>query len=446
MSTKATHGNRIAALALTIALCLSLFAFTGTAVAENTALTATPSSTAFTMSGRTVSVPEAYAINGNNYLQLRGIAALLNGTAAQFDVSWDGTYAVIETGKPYTGTATPATLAETTNVRKSTTQFKIDGTLVSFENAYYIDGDTNYLQLREFAEKLSATASKFNVYWDSTAGQAVIEPGTAYTGTAPATTPETTGWEQYNNNPRFANFIYNDTPESELPFTTEQLASDQLSWMTYASEYFNSGNDGNVLATQEIHFRYSYFASFWPDYDYSLESVRKELRNELSVFRSGISYGVSEEERINYILSYMKSQFKYEITTIPVSNFQTIVHSRVGQCQDWADAFCVYAASLGLDAIAVFSKPGNHAWNLVKCTDKWYFVEPQLSSGGTTDSFKATKYSDGHIFGPVQYNVYGVYTQDGEPLSDTDVSDRKVMLASTDFTNTYGQPIAWGSR
>jgi hypothetical protein len=146
------------------------------------ALSAKPSKTAFLMNGKAVSVPEAYNVADNNYLQLRGIAMLLNGTAAQFNVTWDGTYAVIETGKPYTGTTNPATLAPTTNVRKSSTKFKIDGYVVSFDKAYYIDGDTNYLQLREFAEKLSGTASQFDIYWDSTQSKAVIEPGKPYTG------------------------------------------------------------------------------------------------------------------------------------------------------------------------------------------------------------------------------------------------------------------------
>jgi hypothetical protein len=146
------------------------------------ALSAAPSKTAFLMNGKAVSVPEAYNVADNNYLQVRGIAALLNGTAAQFNVSWDGSYAVIETGKPYSGTSTPAALAPTTNVRKSATQFKIDGSVVSYDNAYLIDGATNYIQLREFAEKLNGTASQFNVYWDSSLKQAVIEPGNPYTG------------------------------------------------------------------------------------------------------------------------------------------------------------------------------------------------------------------------------------------------------------------------
>jgi hypothetical protein len=151
--------------------------------------TAKPSSTTFVMNGQVVSVPEAYDVNrGNNCLQLRAIAVLLNGTASQFNVSWDGTYAIIETGKPYTGTATPAKLAETTNVRKSNTKFSIDGSITSFDYAYFIDGSTNYLKLREVAAHLSGTSSQFNVYYDEVKKQAVIEPGKAYTGVAPSAT------------------------------------------------------------------------------------------------------------------------------------------------------------------------------------------------------------------------------------------------------------------
>lgn len=46
-----------------------------------------------------ISVTEAYTINETNYLQIRAIAAMLNGTAAQFNVGWDGQFAVIEPSK-----------------------------------------------------------------------------------------------------------------------------------------------------------------------------------------------------------------------------------------------------------------------------------------------------------------------------------------------------------
>jgi len=155
-----------------------------TAIADST-ITATPSKTNFVINGQPVSVTAAYTISGTNYLQLRAIAAMLNGTTAQFDVGWDGQYAVIEPGKPYSGTVTEVKLQNTTNLRQSDTKFKMNGEIFTFADARLIGGDTNYLQLREFAQKMGSTASKFNVYWDSKAGQAVIEPGAVYTGNAP---------------------------------------------------------------------------------------------------------------------------------------------------------------------------------------------------------------------------------------------------------------------
>lgn len=154
----------------------------GTSSGEVLSVTANPSNTKFVMDGRPVSVTAAYNMNGTNYLQIRAIASLLNGTAAQFDIGWDGQYAVIEPGKPYSGTVTQTRLASTTNVRKSDTKFKMNGKVFSFSDARLIDGSTNYIQLREFADKITGTASQFNVYWDSAAGQAVIQPGVPYYG------------------------------------------------------------------------------------------------------------------------------------------------------------------------------------------------------------------------------------------------------------------------
>ena len=159
-------------------------------------VTATPSKTSFVMNSKPVSVTAAYTINSTNYLQLRAIAAMLNGTAAQFDVGWDGQYVVIEPGKSYSGAVTDTKLQKTTNVRQSGTKFKMNGEVFTFADARLIDGNTNYLQLREFAQKLSGTASQFNMYWDNAAGQAVIQPGVAYTGSASVKEAEFTAEQQ----------------------------------------------------------------------------------------------------------------------------------------------------------------------------------------------------------------------------------------------------------
>ncbi len=152
---------------------------------------ATPSDTDFVVKGKGVDtvmdapqvVKQAYSINQTNYLQLRAIATLLNRTVAQFDIGWDGQYAVIEPGKAFTGTVTGSKMQNTKNVRSSDTKFKMNGEVFSFSDARLINGSTNYIQLREFAQKLSGTESQFNVYWDTALGQAVIQPGAPYTGT-----------------------------------------------------------------------------------------------------------------------------------------------------------------------------------------------------------------------------------------------------------------------
>jgi len=183
--------KRLTGILLTMCMVLTLLP-----TAVFAADTATPSGTKFVINGKSVSVTAAYVINDTNYLQLRAIASMLNGTSAQFDVSWDGQYAVIEPGKPYSGTTTGTKLKKTTDVRKSDTKFKMNGKVFTFSDARLIDGGTNYIQLREFAQKLTGTASQFNVYWDSAAGQAVIQPGVAYTGNPPqsgSTAPQAKG-------------------------------------------------------------------------------------------------------------------------------------------------------------------------------------------------------------------------------------------------------------
>ncbi len=147
---------------------------------------ATPSKTEFVVRGKMFDNPQqvksAYTINQTNYLQLRGIAAVLNDTAAQFNVGWDGEYVVIEPGKPFSGTVTGGRMRDTMDLRRSDLKFKMNGEVFSFSDAWLINGSTNYIQLREFAQKLSGTASQFNVYWDSAANQAVIQPGAPYVG------------------------------------------------------------------------------------------------------------------------------------------------------------------------------------------------------------------------------------------------------------------------
>ena len=106
----------------------------------------------------------AYNINGNNYFKLRDLAALLNGTEAQFQVGWnnDTRTITLTTGDAYT--AVGGELAKVSAVSQLG---------VSTDAGIYVDGapadlaayninDNNYFKLRDLGKVLG-----FNVGWDN---------------------------------------------------------------------------------------------------------------------------------------------------------------------------------------------------------------------------------------------------------------------------------------
>ena len=68
---------------LSTGLALALIASAGAV-----STTATPSTHKVYVDGEKANVA-AYEINGNNFFKLRDIAAILNGTDAQFEVTWE---------------------------------------------------------------------------------------------------------------------------------------------------------------------------------------------------------------------------------------------------------------------------------------------------------------------------------------------------------------------
>jgi hypothetical protein len=89
-------------LLLTISVFLSFTFYTEAKDYEKKAIL---SKTKFIMDKGEVSFDTAYNIDDNNYIQLRSIAQMFNGTKSQFNVYWDESLkkAVIETGIKYTG-------------------------------------------------------------------------------------------------------------------------------------------------------------------------------------------------------------------------------------------------------------------------------------------------------------------------------------------------------
>ena len=101
---------------------------------------------------------EKYNIGGSNYFKLRDLAWLLNGTASQFSVEWDGARRLISltTGRPYdepdgTELVLSGDHAETAQLSAQT--LMIDGVLRDDLQAWNING-SNYFQLRELGAAL----------------------------------------------------------------------------------------------------------------------------------------------------------------------------------------------------------------------------------------------------------------------------------------------------
>ncbi len=135
------------------------------------AIIATPTSSEVQVNGKSVSF-DAYTIEGNNYFKLRDLAYALNGTAARFEVSWDGEKNTISltSGKEYTAMGDDMAHKGIGNKMPTPTSAKIylDGKEVQF-TAYTINGN-NYFKLRDIGKALD-----FWVDWDGINNRIVID-------------------------------------------------------------------------------------------------------------------------------------------------------------------------------------------------------------------------------------------------------------------------------
>ncbi|MBQ3496832.1 MAG: WG repeat-containing protein, partial [Oscillospiraceae bacterium] len=150
-------------------------------VSTNTAYASTQN---VEIDGKAVEV-QAYALkdaNGNptNYVKLRDVAMLLNGSAAQFEVSWDGAVNIV-TGQTYTANGsemfTPFSGDRSYTIPTAAT--KINGAAADLAAITLTDdagGGYTYYQLRDLGRSLG-----FNVGWSAERG-IYVETDKAYVG------------------------------------------------------------------------------------------------------------------------------------------------------------------------------------------------------------------------------------------------------------------------
>lgn len=122
----------------------------------------------------------ALAANGGvtNYVKLRDLADILDGTAAQFDVAWSKEAGVdIQSKTPYTsrnGTEGVTNYSGDQSYQRGASTTKVDGMAVSLQCFALQNGAYTYYKLRDLGQALN-----FNVGWSQERG-VFIEPDRPY--------------------------------------------------------------------------------------------------------------------------------------------------------------------------------------------------------------------------------------------------------------------------
>lgn len=146
-------------------------------VTEETGKVAEPTDATILVDGEEVSF-DAYEIEDNNYFKLRDVAAILSGTEATFEITWNEDAQAIDmiSGEEYTVVGGELETGDGTvkTAETSTATIYLDGEEVSL-TAYTIN-DNNYFKLRDLGEALG-----FNVSWDGDANSIVVASNEAYT-------------------------------------------------------------------------------------------------------------------------------------------------------------------------------------------------------------------------------------------------------------------------
>lgn len=171
--------RKLLSLALALVMCLGLTAVPALAAEDGVnQVTARAGNIDLSLNGTMVKLG-TYNIANNNYVKLRDVAQLLNGTEKQFSVDWNGAYSwiTLTRGKPYTsvgGELAPLSVGEQSAV-PSYASVTVDGAHASM-TAYTIR-ENNFFRLRDLGIALD-----FYVGWDSGTGTVIVDTSKGYSG------------------------------------------------------------------------------------------------------------------------------------------------------------------------------------------------------------------------------------------------------------------------
>ena len=168
--------KRNSKIAVFCAATVMVAGITATMIGSAATAVAKPSSHKIYVDGERANVA-AYEINDNNYFKLRDVAAILSGTDAQFEVTWDQATGniTLTDNQPYTtvGGELGSIPAANQTAEDSTAAVYRDGTQVHYTG--YNINDNNYYKLRDIAEDFD-----FGVTWEAESQSVYIETDEEY--------------------------------------------------------------------------------------------------------------------------------------------------------------------------------------------------------------------------------------------------------------------------
>lgn len=409
----------------TTALCtLSLTMAIGLATTVSAATsTATLSATNLQVDGEAVAV-QAYMIDGNNYIKLRDLATMINGTENNFAVTWNSDLSSIElqSGTAYTTTGSEMAMdgAQTTTATLSTSPIYVDGSLVDL-TAYNIS-DNNYFKLRDVmglfdvavgydsasntATLTTGGASESVV--DDTEEEVVVEEvvveNAVYTYNYPdAKKPSdemTMSWEYFYEIGNYLLFSGEETFAVTFPgYTRDQLISDTdfvdcrlaaadylygqhidlWSFYSYVGYSYTKGTDTTL----------TFYLAPKDTYDTDdIDQFQSQVSDLVtSFFTSGALHASdSETVKARYIYNWVCDNTVYGSNTSDPYNGYITLQTGEGVCMGYAGLLNAMLRTAGIESYGVgcssLANGAGHTINTAKLDGSWVYIDATFGDTG----------------------------------------------------------------
>lgn len=121
-----------------------------------------------------------------------------------------------------------------------------------------------------------------------------------------------------------------------------------------------------------------------PNYCYTTEEIelrQKKIEEFVSEFVSGISKTESDYDKILYAYETIINHTEYDLNALNNQHIDSVIVGKKSVCGGYAKTMKFLLNRLGVECIYISGIAendegvGNHAWNIVKCEDAYYYVD-----------------------------------------------------------------------